>query len=311
MTELKFQEEEYWKNYMENWYGTDLIDKWYEYAEEKWILSNDKELHIEVYKAPNTNGKTCIFSHGIAGYARLLLPFVIPLYERGYNFIVPDLKGYGYNKGRRGDFEWNIHVENLRDCVLYAKKIFDGKIILGGGSMGGPLAYAAGARYGNINALACWCLFDFQDKELIKKETPLGRWNYVILPLIDKMRFLIGKMRIRTQRLISYEHLTEESILDLIEQDPHSGIYLTINAAVSLLTQSKFDTPFEDWDLPTLVLHPGADKMIPAKYSRRVFEKLGCEKKRYIEVEGAIHFPVERQYYDIWTSEFDEFFKDL
>jgi len=46
------------------------------------------------------------------------------LFEKGYNFVVPDLQGYGYNEGLKGDFEWNAHVQNLIDTVDYAKKYF-------------------------------------------------------------------------------------------------------------------------------------------------------------------------------------------
>lgn len=69
-----------------------------------WIQSNDESLHIEMYYTGVPDATTIVFSHGITGYARLMLPFIMPLFEKGYNIIAPDLKGYGYNKGRKGDF---------------------------------------------------------------------------------------------------------------------------------------------------------------------------------------------------------------
>ena len=86
LTEIKYTGNEYWKNYYEYVWGSELIDKWYEYATEDWIISNDRSLHLEVYKAKNFKGKTVVLSHGIAGYARVMLPFIIPLYEMGYSF---------------------------------------------------------------------------------------------------------------------------------------------------------------------------------------------------------------------------------
>jgi len=56
--------------------------------------------------------------------------------------VVLDLQGYGYNQGLKGGFNWNAHVQNLVDSVEYAKENFAEKIVLGGASMGGLLAYS-------------------------------------------------------------------------------------------------------------------------------------------------------------------------
>jgi alpha-beta hydrolase superfamily lysophospholipase len=311
MTLVKYKHQDFWKNYMTGFFGLELIEKWYNYATEDWIISNGKEIHIEVYDTGNPLATTIVFSHGIAGYARMMLPFVIPLYEKGYNIIVPDLQGYGYNIGRKGDFEFKIHVQNLGDTVLYARKNFSGKIILSGASMGGPLAYAAAARFGNVDALACWCLFDFNDPEFIKKESAMGRWTYIIIFFMKFFRKLIGKFRIRIERIISYENLSDRKLVELVKQDPYSGMYLSINAAVSLITQSKPDINYDSWMLPTFIVQPAADTMTPAKYTKKIYRKLGSPLKQYIELEGSIHFPIEKKYYTLWAEEFDKFMNNL
>jgi alpha-beta hydrolase superfamily lysophospholipase len=140
---MKYGNPDYWKNYMERWFGRNLIAKWQEYVTEDWIESNGKKIHLEVYDTRNPEAPTFVFVHGIAGYARVLLPFLIPIRERGYNIVAPDLQGYGYNAGTKGDFEWNIHVQNICDTLRYSRNRFSGKLIAGGASMGGPLAYAA------------------------------------------------------------------------------------------------------------------------------------------------------------------------
>ncbi|MBD3276302.1 MAG: hypothetical protein GF372_13380, partial [Candidatus Marinimicrobia bacterium] len=90
-----YQGPDYWKNYMVNWFGEELIGKWNEYVIEDSVPSKDGEIHLEVYDSGDPAAPTLIFSHGIAGYARVLLPFTIPLREKGYNLVVPDLQGYG------------------------------------------------------------------------------------------------------------------------------------------------------------------------------------------------------------------------
>jgi len=87
-----------------------------------WFCS--RKINLEIYKNTDLAKPTIVFSHGIAGYARVLLPFLIPLFEQGYNVIAPDLEGYGYNDRIKGDFTWDIHLQNLKDSVDYAKSVF-------------------------------------------------------------------------------------------------------------------------------------------------------------------------------------------
>ena len=301
----------YWKKYMKDFFGEHLIDFWETVVKEEWIVSNNNKIHLEIYNTGDSNAPTLIFSHGIAGYARLLLPFIEPLYKKGYNVVAPDLTGYGYNRGKRGKFEFNQLILDLHNSVLYAKQIFKGKILLGGASMGGPLAYSTASRYGGIDALVCWCLWDLNDKEFIQNETTMKNWTIMVTRLLKKLKKIIGNFRIKSKRIIPYEGLSTPEIVDLISKDPHSGIKLTINAALSLLTQSIPDIPFENWDIPTLIFHPEKDTMIPTKYSKRIYDIIASKKKNYIEVKDSIHFPVKDEHYNVWAEEFNAFIKNI
>ncbi|PKM81128.1 MAG: hypothetical protein CVU88_04150 [Firmicutes bacterium HGW-Firmicutes-13] len=205
----KYNGRDYWKNYLEVLSALELIDKWHQYARQDWFYSKGSRIHLELYDTGNSKAPTVVLAHGLAGYARLLLPFVIPLREKGYNVLVPDLHGYGYNDGIKGDFEWNTHVKNLGDTVKYAQKHFSGRIILGGISLGGPLAYAAAARFNKVDALVCWSLFDFSDKEFLYKETKTKRFTYLLMPVFKMLSLLIGNAVIKTYYLVSYETLSD------------------------------------------------------------------------------------------------------
>jgi alpha-beta hydrolase superfamily lysophospholipase len=308
---LKYTGREYWKNYLDL-FAPELIEKWYQYGSHDWIDSCGSKIHLEIYDTRNHKAPVLIFSHGIAGYARLLLPFLVPLRETGYNIIAPDLHGYGYNSGLKGDFEWNIHVQNLGDTVKYARKRFSGKIVLGGASMGGPLAYAAASRFQNVDALACWCLWDPSEKEFLVHETRTKKLTFILIPFFKVASSLMGKVGVKTYYLVSYEGLSESRLLnDLVKGDPLAGTHITLKAAVSLITQSKPDILHNQFKIPTLVVQPGADLMTPLKYTKRVFNKLACEKKRYVELEGASHLPVQKKFYDMWAEAFDEFVRLL
>lgn len=94
----EYKNRDFWKNYMVHWFGEDLIAKWEKYAEIKQIDSINGNINIEVLKNTDPTKPTIVFSHGIAGYARLILPFIIPLYEKGYNVVAPDLDPECYEK---------------------------------------------------------------------------------------------------------------------------------------------------------------------------------------------------------------------
>ncbi len=308
-----FTGNDFWKNYMVRWFGEELISKWEQNVEITQIRSNNRNICLEVYRHSDRNAPAIVFSHGIAGYARVLLPFIIPLFEKGYNFVIPDLQGYGYNPGMKGDFEWNAHVRNLVDTVEYARNNFTGAICLGGASMGGPLAYAASCMVPEkIDALICWCLWDFSEREFIRNETSTGRFTYMLLPLFKVLSKLMGRVRIKTYKLISYDTLTgSEEFNTLIKQDPQAGTHITLKGALSLLLQSRPKVPHRDYDIPTLVVQPGCDRMTPRHYMQKTFETLGSANKKYIELDGAEHFPLENRYYEIWTREVDTFLRQL
>lgn len=98
-----------------------------------------------------------------------------------------------------------------------------------------------------------------------------------------------------------------KEVADLVREDPHSGTKMTLNAAISLLTQSIPDISYRDWKLPSFIVQPGADAMTPPKFTKKVYDQLGTEIKKYVIVEDALHYPVERQHYLTFADEVKEF----
>ncbi|QUI24345.1 alpha/beta hydrolase [Vallitalea pronyensis] len=307
-----FEGNAYWKNYMVGWFGEGLIDKWYQHVKVEKIQSNHQDINLEVYDTGNKDATTFIFAHGIAGYARVLLPFTMPLFECGYNLVVPDMQGYGYNDGLKGDFEWNAHKQNLKDCIDYAKKRFTGKIVIGGASMGGPLAYAAACEREDIDGLVCWCLWDFSDREFMLNETNTKGFTYVLIPILKWVSKYLQKVRIKTYSLISYDTLTDsKEFNDLIKRDPQAGTHITLKGAASLVLQSKPYIPHDKFNKKVLILQPEKDEMTPKYYTEKVYKKLGSKEKKYIEIKNSAHFPVEKEYYLQWKEAVNAFLETV
>lgn len=302
-----YVKENYWKNYMKLWFDPDYIRLCDENREEKEIISNQKPLHIESYISDKSK-PTLVFSHGIAGYSRVLLPFVLPLYKNGINIICPDLQGYGYNKHRKGDFTWNNHVQNLVDTVRYAESVVTGPIFLGGASMGGPLAYEAASRIDNIKGLICWCLWDLGGRKFIENETALGKMTFVLLPFLKFLSKLFGQVRFKTYSVISYDTLSsDKKFNEMVKKDPQAGTMISLRGMLSLILESAISLPYEKWTRPILVVQPEEDKMTPPEYIEKAFDRLGSKVKKYVSVQGSAHFPTELKYYETWKNEVANF----
>ena len=291
------------------WFGKDLISKWNQRAEVKLISSIHGDIHIEVYKNHDITKPTIVFSHGIAGYARLLLPFSMPLYEKEYNIVAPDLEGFGYNQRKKGDFTFDIHLHNLNDTVKYARDTFKGPIYLGGGSMGGPLAYATDARYDCADGLICWCLWDFADPEFITDSSATKGLTFYILPFLKMFSKFFGRVTVKATRFVPYRDLSDDpTFISMIMQDPQSGNTISLRGALGLVTQSKPDLEHESYEKPVLICQPEDDKMTRSYHTRKVYDRLGSRDKKYVSFEGG-HFPVDKKTYSRWGECVDNFIK--
>ncbi len=133
-----------------------------------------------------------------------------------------------------------------------------------------------------------------------------------LLPIAKAMTYFFGNIKLKTYKLISYDTLSDSQELNyLLKSDPQAGTQITLRGAISLLLQSKPILPYSEFKMPVLVVQPGSDRMTPAKYVKDMFNLLGSEKKTYIELKGATHFPTQRKYYQVWADEFDNFIKSI
>jgi len=76
-----------------------------------------------------------------------------------------------------------------------------------------------------------------------------------------------------------------------------------------LALDSKPTVKHSNFLKPVLVVQPGNDQMTPKKYMKKTFERLGSKIKKYVEVEGAPHFPIKMETYNRWANEVDQFIK--
>ncbi|WP_242987711.1 alpha/beta fold hydrolase [Anaerobacterium chartisolvens] len=297
----------YFMNY-EKYFGKKVMEFSQREMTEDWLDSAHGEIHLDVF-TKDVEAPTIVFSHGMAGYGRLLCPYAYRLFSNGFNVILPDLIGYGHNKGQRGHWKWSDLVKNLIDTSNYAANKFNGDIFLAGGSMGGVIAYHAVCHGAPVKAVACYCLFDFQDMELIKESSSYGPFTSLVKSSLRWISKVAPNFSIPASSVSSYDNLSDnDEFNNLVKKDPLGGNKMTLTAA-SEMTSVLLPISFEEFDIvPILVIQPGADKMTPAKFTKKAYEKLGTKNKKYLELEGRGHWVLDDEGVDTICNEINEWF---
>lgn len=99
------------------------------------IKSFDKVTLFAEYFKNNTN-KWVIIVHGYGANGRMMYSTAKKFYEKGYNIILPDLRGHGLSGGNYIGMGWHDRI----DLIYWIKKILkidkNAKIVLYGVSMG-------------------------------------------------------------------------------------------------------------------------------------------------------------------------------
>lgn len=299
---------QYWYRYAP-WFGSRVVEEIERTLQETWLDSAGGRIHLDVYPAATAPAAgTLVFSHGMAGYGRLLGPFAVRFQQRGFDVICPDLEGYGFNAGLRGDWLWPHFVQNLLDTCRYARERFGDPVFLGGGSLGGPLAYHAACLEPGLSAVACYCLFDFRDNRFLADVSRFGILTAPTRLMLATGRRLFPTLRVPTEWVITYEHVAEDpALVEVLRQDPLAGTRVSTRALDSLLRAAPA-IEYERFTTPTIVVQPGADRMTPAYWSRRYFERLNCEKT-YVDVPGAGHTVIKPNQLDLMVDSMASWFK--
>lgn len=106
--------------------------------EEMLIPSHEKgkQLHAQYFSNPDTN-LWAIFIHGYSNFHRDVACYAMEYHKRGYNTLIPDLRGHGNSESKFSSMAWLDHYE-IVDWINYiAKKYPDSQIVIHGVSMGG------------------------------------------------------------------------------------------------------------------------------------------------------------------------------
>jgi alpha-beta hydrolase superfamily lysophospholipase len=227
--------------------------------------------------------------HGIGGYGRVLLHFGVPLHRAGYEVLAPDLPGYGLTKvdGRPRFGDW---VDLAAEII--ERESADGRpVVVYGMSMGGVVAYHAACRT-NAAGIVASTLADLRSPRVIATYARFSLLTRYGLPTLRFFPFLHG-LRLPAALLARMGDIANvREMAALCGRDPlGGGASLPLGFFYEVSSQAPALEP-EEFRRPVLIVHPAEDRMTDISCTREFYERL-ASPKRFVELPGAGHFPLE------------------
>ena len=206
-----------------------------------------------LYSVPETqNWVICI--HGYRDEGSFMGHFARHYAERGWNVVIPDLRGHGKSEGNYIGFGWDDRLDIVAWCSWIARREPEAKIVLHGVSMGAAatLMTTGGALMPNVKAAISDSAFT-RVSDLLRHVYQKGQSNYG--PFAPAFAALCAAVRRRAK-------------YDLRKAD-----------AVAAVRNSR---------IPTLFIHGVADELVPASMMAELYENARCPKE-FLWVPKAGH----------------------
>lgn len=246
--------------------------------EEEYIETRTQRLHLDIL----ANGKglpTVVFIPGTSAYAQSYMALMHAISENGFNVIGFDPRGHGRSSGPRGDYAINEIATDALDVVAYARRRFNGPVVVAGSSQGGIAAFYAAAMDDSLAGAVCHNLADLNGREnqvLSKLRVP-----YWLTPAAQiLMRIYQGfAIPISLYLDLKKEFFDDGTSVDsYIHKDPLCVTWITFRALNSLL-KTPLAQPVEEIKVPIMVVHADKDNIFPQAYVEDIYQRLKCRKK--------------------------------
>jgi len=257
---------------------------------EEYIPFKQTSIHLDIYEQ-SKKSPVIVYCHGLSSSGRMMANFALPLFQKGYTVICPDLPGFGISPDNRGSIPIPELAEALKAVVMEAHKYSNGTVYLTGISLGGTLTYYATCLGAPVTKIACLNLLNMADE--INLNATHRPW---LISKLKKLVKLISGITPETslplQFFLNPDRLSsQKSIVDQFKTNPLVVKAYTLRALNSLLSAAP-TIPFDQFDLcPILVMHGDKDELIPEWITKANFDLIKGEKK-YVTLKGGEHIPL-------------------
>lgn len=230
------------------------IRYWKEYARHTQCFVegyNGTAIYCKVYIQKGYTEKWAVVVHGYGGNGDIMDYASKKYYDKGYNVVIPDLRGHGRSQGKyigMGSLD-KRDIEKITELIIKGDN--NAKIVLHGVSMGGAavIMTAADNKYPNIRAVVSDCSFDRADNIIAYQMSHI--FHVFPYPLVN--------------------------LLDMV---------CRYKAGYSL----KDSSPLKDVskvNIPVLFIHGSKDRLVPTRTVYRLYKKAKCRKDIFICPEAG------------------------
>ena len=269
------------------------IDNEY-HPKEYFIKWNNNNIHIDHYlPKKNTKKIKLILVRGGGGNGRLLSPIGIALLKLGFEWVAPDLPGFGLSK-ENSPISYSNWVDLINDIVNIERKKDDRSIVLCGISLGGMLSYHVACINDGVMAIMVSSLADTRRKEVQNQLSKNKLLGTISLPFLNFTKAVSDSIKVPIKLTTKmWAMANDPSFVKKLKQDKiGSGSWVYLKFLRTLLQAQPAIEP-EDFDkCSVLFFQPENDNIIPWEISASFYDKLNCDKK-VVFLKGCGHIPME------------------
>ncbi len=274
---------------------------------EEYIPFKQTSIHLDIYEQ-SKKSPVIVYCHGLSSSGRMMANFALPLFQKGYTVICPDLPGFGLSPDKKGSIPIPELAEALKAVVIEAHNYSNGRVFLTGISLGGTLSYYATCLGAPVTKIACLNLLNMADELnqsithrpwLISKAKQIVKILSSYFPDISlPVHFFLNPDRLSSQK----------SIVEQFKSNPLVVKSYTLKALNSLISAAP-TIPFDQFDLcPILVMHGDKDELIPEWITKNNFDLIKGEKK-YVTLKGGEHIPLNVTAFRNYIENLDRWFR--
>lgn len=306
-----YTQTEYWKKYH------DFLPKELQYKETKLPAEiywqwKDYSIHIDKMTAEGSPVKVIIL-HGAGGNGRIIGFFGNYLNEFGFEYVAPDLIGYGLTKNPTNrNIEYGEWVNCVSDLVDEEYQKNKKPIILFGLSIGGMLAYQVASKNSKVKGIIVTTLADPREPQVrddLSKNKFLSR---VGLPILNYTQPVSDHLNLPIKWLCKMNRITnDEYFSKVFSKDKLAGgskVKLRFLRTFMIYKPEKEPEQFDSCKV--LFLQPEKDTWTTLETSKPFFDRIKSDKKMVI-LENCGHAPYQENGLTTMKTEVQNFLNEL
>lgn len=245
--------------------------------------------NIDIYFEDHGVGNPVVLIHGFPLSGRSWEKQVLPLVETGHRVILYDRRGFGRSSQTITGYNYDVFAEDLRKLI---KHLDLKNPSLVGFSMGAGEVARYISRYGSSNVDRAVFLSGVPPYLMKSPENPAGVGDDVRVKFEnsikqDRLSFLTGFFEnMYNADVLLGSRLTEEELRYSWNIGSMASPQATLKCVGTWWTD--FRQCVAKIDVPTLIIHGDADRIVPLEGSSRLLQR-SIRGSRLAIVEGAPH----------------------